>query len=90
MGEELLLMHNANGSSTERAQVELLLSHPEIIAWLGLNEAEVARLERQEHNGSSRAAFVVDRFENASDGSSRAVFVVDRFENAPELSGSDD
>jgi hypothetical protein len=61
-------MHDANSSSTERAQVELLLSHPEIIAWLGLSEAEViARLERHEHNGSSRAPFVVDRFENASE-----------------------
>ena len=84
-------MHEAESRSTERAQVELLLSHPEIIAWLGLSEAEVvARLERQEHNGSSSAAFVVDRFENASDGSSRAVFVVDRFENGSEPSGSDD
>ena len=86
-----MLMHDAESRSTERAQVELLLSHPEIIAWLGLSEAEVARLERQEHNGSSRAAFVVDRFEYASDGgSSRAVFVLERFENASELSGSGD
>ena len=27
----------------EETEVELLLSHPEIVAWLGLSEAEIVR-----------------------------------------------